>query len=269
MNRSNGGHTVPDWKLERYLLGELPQTELEGIRRLATEDAELRVRLEGLKQSNADVIERYPPSWLAPQIERRAAQRTAMAKEARGGWSLGVPTWVWSVPVAVVVLVLVVLPTRTVIEEETDSEIRIKGLEPQLMLYRKTATGSELLREGQFVRAGDVVQLAYQAGGSAFGVILSVDGRGDATWHLPAEGGDAVELQEGRVPLDFAYELDDAPDFERFYFITGDASFALGMVEASVKQLAQQSDTTAGDSLAVPLYLQQLIITLRKGPAHE
>ena len=268
MNPPDMHNAVTDWKLERYVLGELPDEESEGLRRLAEQDMDLQRRLEELNQSNAQILERYPPAWVGGQIERRSEQRAAAARDGRGRWSFGrIPAWA-SVPALAVALLLIILPTRSVIEDEGMSQIRIKGLEPQLTLHLKTASGSEILKDGQRIRAGDVIQVAYQAGASGYGAILSVDGRGSVTWHLPAEGTSAARLQEGSVPLDFAYELDDAPNFERFYFITADAVFELELVEAALNRLLE-ADKAEGNSLEVPSRLRQFTIALSKGAGYE
>ncbi|MDE2832664.1 MAG: hypothetical protein OXN20_21310, partial [Gemmatimonadota bacterium] len=90
------------------------------------------------------------------------------------------------------------------------------------------------------------------------GVIVSVDGRGTVTRHLPASGTSAVRLIQGDpVPLDYSYELDDAPKWERFYFLTADASFDV----RDVVQVAKEGL----DSLRVGREFEQFAITLYKG----
>jgi hypothetical protein len=64
----------------------------------------------------------------------------------------------------------------------------VKGLTPQVLLYRRAAAGVERLLPGGVVREHDVLQLAYQAAGRHHGVIVSIDGRGTVTRHLPATG---------------------------------------------------------------------------------
>jgi hypothetical protein len=55
-------------------------------------------------------------------------------------------------------------------------------------MYRKTPNGAvERLHNGAFTRAGDRVQVTYTVSEARFGVVLSIDGRGDVTWHLPPE----------------------------------------------------------------------------------
>ena len=288
MNRKNTGGPVPDWKLERYLLGELPPGEVEAIRGLTLEDTELQGRVETLGQSGAEILERYPPAWMSRRIEQRS--RKEAVSRTRGGRSFArVPGWIWPVPALVAAFLLMVLPARQVIDDAatgpagSGAEVRIKGMEPQLMLYRKTSmqgegiSGSERLQDRQEVRPGDVVQIVYWSGGRGYGAILSIDGRGSLTWHLPPDGGEAARLQEGRVPLEFAYELDEAPEFERFYFITADAPFQLGKVAASAVEGASRVRDRTGteskpadlDSLNLPRRLSQFMITLSKGPDIE
>jgi hypothetical protein len=109
-----------------------------------------------------------------------------------------------------------------------------------------------------------VVQVAYVAAGRTHGVILSVDGRGAVTLHAPEAGGEPVALApSGTHSLPRAYELDDAPHFERFFFITADASFALEPVLASARTLAGRPDARTAP-LSLPQGLTQVSFTLEK-----
>ena len=286
MNRK-ATEPVPDWKLERYLLGELPPAEVEAIRRLTLEDAQLRGRVEALGQSSAEILERYPSAWMSRRIEHRS-RKAAVNGNPGPGTLARIPVWVWPVP-ALVAAYLLMVPSRQVIDDAvpgpagSGAEVRIKGMEPQLMLYRKTSmqgekiSGSERLQDRQEVLSGDVVQVVYWSGGRGYGAIFSIDGRGKLTWHLPPDGREAARLQEGRVPLEFAYELDDAPEFERFYFITADEPFQSGKVAASAVDRAPPGRDRAAaelkpaglDSLDLPRHLSQFMITLSKGPGIE
>ena len=49
------------------------------------------------------------------------------------------------------------------------------------------------------------------SGGAPYGAVISLDGRGTVTFHLPTHGTAAAELSgRGAVPLPRSYELDDA-----------------------------------------------------------
>lgn len=136
--------------------------------------------------------------------------------------------------------------------------IRLKGVKPDLLLYRKRASEVEQLADSSVAYTGDLIQIFYRAAGKPFGVIVSVDGRGTVTQHLPASGARAVRLVQGDpVPLDYSYELDDAPKWERFYFLTADMSF-------DVRDVAQAAKD-GPDSLRVGREIEQFAITLYKG----
>jgi len=110
---------------------------------------------------------------------------------------------------------------------------RAKG-GPQLVVYRFDGVTAERLEDGALVRQGDLIQLGYVAAGAQHGVILSVDGRGDVTLHYPtSQGGPTALRSDGLRRLGRSYELDDAPDFERFFFVTADAPLdAAGIAKA-------------------------------------
>lgn len=112
------------------------------------------------------------------------------------------------------------------VKQESRS-FRLKGLAPHLTLHRKLEQGQEQLSSGSRARTGDLIQLSYVAAGASFGVVVSVDGRGQTTLHFPKSlDGDPRLSSEGAVPLERAYELDDAPHFERFFFVTARGSAA-------------------------------------------
>ena len=124
----------------------------------------------------------------------------------------------WAVPVVALFLVVLSVPAffDWVVELPTE---RIKGSVegPELMVFRKLDSGEERLRDRTRADSGDLVQIVYRSSGLPFGAILSLDGSGIVTQHLPVNSNTAVRLAV-RDTLDFAYELDDAPKWERFFF---------------------------------------------------
>ena len=84
-----------------------------------------------------------------------------------------------------------------------------------------------------------MLSIAYRAEDAPYGVIVSVDGAGEVTLHFPAdETGDTTLQQYGNIRLPHAFELDNAPDFERFYFVTADAPLSPRAVLAAVPTAA-------------------------------
>ncbi len=117
----------------------------------------------------------------------------------------------------------------------TDEEAtRLKGLEPSLALFRRTTSGAEPLKPGTAVKPGDVLRIGYRAAGRSFGAIFSVDGHGNVTRHWPLTGDRAARLAAGETLLPGAFELDDAPSYERFYLLVSDRAFDLKLMLESL-----------------------------------
>jgi hypothetical protein len=231
---------VTDLALEQYRLNELSRAEAGRVQRLLVTEASLRERLAVLAQSDEDIAREYPPAWLASRIRARAAGRAQVVPPRRPvvwwGWPLGLGT--------AILALLFTLPgspisprVSTIVSTTEDS--RPKGARPALAVYRRTDRGSERMADGAIARAGDLLRLGYAPVAQAYGVILSVDGRGAVTRHLPANGARAALLGHERMNLlDAAYELDDAPGWERFYLVTANAAFDVEPIVAAARQLA-------------------------------
>src|SRR5262245_46198841 len=219
---------VTDRQLERYRLGELPADEHVHVARALAEDASARRRLESLRADDARILAEHPPRAVAALIRSRLARAAeAGAPRPRPSWTRTLVPLLSAAAVAAGISAL--LPARP--EPTTGPLTRLKGLEPRLMVFRKAATGAEPLGPASTARADEVVQVAYQAAGRRYGVVVSIDGRGRVTRHLPVAGEQAAALATGSpVPLPEAYRLDDAPGFERFFLVTADTPFSVELV---------------------------------------
>ena len=226
---ADGLSHIPDLLLEQYRLNELPADITARIAQQLQVDPALQARLAAIDQSDAEIAGAYPPDWLARQIRERVSTGP---QPARGGRFQRL-----ALASAFVTTVLVLLfPLLTMSEAPTE---RVKGLSPTLSVYRRTASGSEKLADGALARTGDLVRVGYVSGGQDYGLILSIDGRGVVTRHLPVEGERAAPLQkEGTVLLEKASELDDAPAWERFYFVTATHAFEIAPVYDAARRAA-------------------------------
>jgi hypothetical protein len=265
---------IPHWLLERVALGELPPDALADARARLERERDGDGRLARLAEDSRRTLERHPPAAVAAEVERRRAARARMdsAREAgRGGWhglSLGMP-----VAASLVLLVLSTqrepppepTPARAPIIWNVSGE-GIKG-DPMLRVHRQGATEPELLADHSRARRGDVLQLSYVSGGLPHGVVVSVDGRGAVTLHHPATLTGSTELAPGgAVTLGHAYELDDAPGFERFLFVTSDAPLDVATVLEAARVLARQPSEARTRPLPLPDTLAQTSLTLEKVP---
>jgi hypothetical protein len=152
------------------------------------------------------------------------------------------------------------------------SDVRLKGIGPRLLLYRKEGEHAAQLQPGSQAQAGDLIQLGYVANGQRYGVIVSVDARGGATLHFPLSGDASTALvHKGPMLLERAFQLDDAPDFERFFLVTTDethhAALSVEAVLAGARSLAAQPSAAAQtEPLPLPTGLHQESFLLRKKP---
>jgi anti-sigma factor RsiW len=260
MTRPDETVPVPDLYLERYLLGELPEDDRTRIERLLELDPELRGRLDNLKESETELAQRYPAPDMADRIRGRLRQAGAERTRATQP-----RTWGWLVPaVATAALLLVVGPTLIQPPAPTD-DILIKGAEAELVVFRKTPSGSERLEPGASALPGDLIRVGYQAAGHGYGVIVSTDGRGSVTQHLPRSGSRAAALEAGgTVLLDFSYELDDAPRWERFYLVTGNEPFELEPVRRAAQRVATAGSERTPPALELGRGLEQSVFSLTK-----
>jgi hypothetical protein len=273
---------ISDLTLEQYALGELAPEKESRVRAALESDAALRARLEALRESDRQILAAYPAEQMAAAIRarleagrglrRRDADRARQFPRQRA--ARRAPPLALALPIAAAALLFIsfftvrerVLPQlATSMTEAT----RLKGVRPHLTVYRKTAGGAEELASGQPARQRDVLQISYTAADARYGVIVSLDGRGTLTWHLPpgaagAPGAAPALTRQGEVVLSSAYELDDAPGFERFFLVYSAASFDARVVEQAVRKLASRSAGAESAALALPPSLKQYSVVLKK-----
>lgn len=249
---------IPSWQLERHRLGELPSAEAARIADALAGDAEARAQIDELEADDARVLDAHPPRAMAAAIRERMDRESRATSPSRAR----VP---FLSAAAAAICLLALLPLA--LQRSSLPETRIKGLGPSLLVFRESANRPEPLAAASVARADDVIQLAYQAAGRPYGVVISIDGRGHVTRHLPKTGDRAARLESGApVALSEAYRLDDAPGFELFFLVTADAPFS---VEAVVREAERQyekgaSSARAGIRLELPPSLDQFRFELRK-----
>lgn len=252
---------IPDWKLERFLTGDLPEEEIKKIQELEATDAMLAQRVKMLREDNKAILGRLPFESLAERIadvenaEKNDATRTEPAFSF-------VKFAAAAVFVLAVALVAFMAQRETVVSggnvagndmaqvrdaqntqvalAEQKSDTRIKGLGARMEVWKKTPAGIVQLNDLDEVHEGDEIQLRYSVPEKCYGLLFSMDGNGALTLHM-GDGVNAVELAPGKMnSLPFAYKLDDAPFFEKFFFVTASEAFAVE--ENDVDKLLKRSD---------------------------
>lgn len=290
-------HRIPTWLLERAALGEVPPERADEVREILASDPAERARLAELEASNAEILAALPPAEVAAEVARRAGTTRGLpvvpvnGQAGRARRRLMVYSSSLAALAGVVVVAVAVgrqvgwpggpAPSDGAGDGEVspgigdigegigeDGDTRAKGA-PRLLLHRKRGARVERLdaRNDQ-ARSGDRIQISYSAGEAVHGVILSIDGAGAVTLHYPVAQAASTALRRGRVAsLGHSYELDDAPGYERFLFVTSAAPIDVADVVARAEALARDPQRAARDSLSLPIDQAQIWYTLRKEAA--
>jgi len=263
---------LPDLLLEKLLLGEVTPRQAADLRmRLAREPAGQQ-RLAALGSDNMAILKAHPPSEVAAAVARRLERSGDGPAVTLARW----PRWGLALPAlaAVGALVLLTRPaTRPqanhVLQlenhaQEQDDGVRSKGLQPHLIVYRQGAAGAERLATQAPVHPRDLLQVGYVAAGRPFGVIVSLDGRGAVTQHFPEGSASATLVPERERTLPHAFELDDAPGFERFILVTSRRPVSVRAVLAAAARVARDPQTARTGRLDLGEDMEESSILLNK-----
>ncbi|MDR1248385.1 MAG: hypothetical protein LBK63_03685 [Treponema sp.] len=224
--------------LERYNLGEVTGEEKTLVEAALAEDPVLAERLAKLRRSDAEIRSR---DFVSGRHFMRAGRTRPLKRALRPIlWSLG----------AAALVLFIALPFFGLGFFSSGSgrfDDRIKGSAgtTELRVYLKTGSETAALADQAILREGNTVQLAYtvddQPDTRCYGVIFSIDGRSAVTLHYPPVLGADTRLVTGKwTLLEEAYTLDDAPDYEVFFFVVGGEPLDVPVILNSARQFAGQ-----------------------------
>lgn len=253
---------IPDWKLERYLTGDLPAEEMREIREMEEVDEIFANRVKMLREDNAAILKKLPFEKLSEKIAMMPGRSNAGAgNTVRVNFKL--VKLVAAAALVLAVMTVAVFSQRSISQEggtvlannasnadgsqvmevamadvSGDDGLRIKGLSARMEVWKKTGDSAVQMENLGEAHEGDEIQLRYAVAEKCFGLLFSMDGNGTITMHM-GEGNRAIGLEPGKMTtLPFAYKLDNAPKFEKFFFLTSKNEFELnaGDIDASLKQ---------------------------------
>ncbi len=232
------------------ILEEIKNSELDAENFYSIYGKEnLENALNNLKKSDEEILNTYSVEAMRAAVADKLGHKTSKTKESAGN-ILKFPTAYRfiSYAAAAVLLAAILIPaglknskisaTRTAPSERVKgASIASSNKNPSINLYRQKGREVQALNDGDFARSGDVIQITYNAGAEEYGVIFSVDGNGNITRHFPENSWQAGQLihRSDETPLDFSYELDNAPDFECFIMVTSKNQFSLNDIESKIK----------------------------------
>lgn len=85
------------------------------------------------------------------------------------------------------------------------------------------------------------------------------------TLHWPESPGDLCTLRRnGKATVPHAYQLDDAPGFERFFFLTSSGPFDLEDVMSAARALGSRPGSARVEPLPLPADIRQSSLLLEK-----
>jgi len=259
---------VPDILLERYVLGEVTPAERAALDERAAADPSFAEAVNSIKKSNQEILLAHPAAETAAAINARFGLASGAAPRGKPVFRLA---WVPAAALAVVAVGAVIVFQERGSERLTGSvepevtRAKGNGNVPHLVVRRLGREGIEVLSDGASAKAGETLQLSYVGKGARFGVIVSLDGRGRVTVHLPMDGSESAPLDpKTETALPRSFELDDAPRFERFFFVTSERPFKVSVVTAAASDLAREIERSASAPLVLDEGLAQMSFTVRK-----
>lgn len=239
---------ISDFKLERYLLGELPEKEMRDFQERELSDEIFAARVREMREQGKRFVAENPFEALEAKMD--AADEAADDNVISGLWLKVAAALV----IALGVFSMVVLnrnvetysgesATMEVAMANVDDGTRIKGMSASLEVWKKTGDSAVQMVNLGDASEGDEIQLRYRVPQKCFGMLFSMDGNGTVTMHM-GDGNNAIELEPGKMTtLPFAYKLDNAPKFEKFFLLTSQNSFAIDVdnFDKSLKQAGVES----------------------------
>ena len=236
---------ISDFKLERYLLGELPESEMAALQKREAEDEIFAARVAEMRLQGKRFVAENPFAALEERIEAAGGVENRAVAPRNTLWLKVAAALV----IALGIFSAVVLnrnvdtfdsqnASMEVAMADMDNGTRIKGMQASLEVWKKTGDSAVQMVNLGNASEGDEIQLRYRVPQKCFGMLFSMDGNGTITMHM-GEGNKAIELEPGKMTtLPFAYKLDNAPKFEKFFLLTSQNAFEIdgNDIDKSLKQ---------------------------------
>ena len=237
---------IPDWKLEKYLTGDFPAEEMREIRDMEATDEIFAGRVKMMREDNAAILKKLPFEKLSEKMDAMSARAGASKNGAGNVVNFRLVKFAAAAALVLAVVSVALFSQRELTApavegngaqvmdvamvtevENSMGDTRIKGLDARMEVWKKIGDSAVQMSNLDEAREGDEIQLRYSVPEKCYGLLFSMDGNGTLTMHM-AEGNKAIALETGKMTtLPFAYKLDYAPKFEKFFFLTSRDTFEL------------------------------------------
>lgn len=276
---------TPQLFFEQIFLHEKTTDQFPENRKVELDDRLVSRELDIIEKSNAEILSAYSADAMREAVMRKmmasdsrqagignVAERaagSASEKQSRPPLRFRTVVSMAAAAACLAFAVFVAIPRNDGTTGNSGllaSAERAKGDGPRLFIYLKDGNKAVELDNNAQVGEGDILQMSYIAAGQTYGAILSIDGNGTVTYHYPESGPTSGMLDDsGEIPLDFAYQLDDAPGFERFFFITGTKPFTTAAFSENIRMRSRVGDLQTADlSKIIPFGTRLTELTLLK-----
>lgn len=222
---------------ERYVINDFTESQMKKIKKMLTAE-DIRI-INELRKHNQELYRKYPYPMIKGNIRKQLEEHDnhednaiqEFIKKAR-----------YIIPVFA--SILLIITGVSIFQHFNTLSTRMKGKHhPAFYIYQKTEKSYKQINNNSTVNAGDVLQLSYASTAAKRGCIFSVDGNRNITYHLPLGKAEMTGLHfndnAAEIVLPYSYELDDAPDFEIFFFLTSEKEVLL---EPIVEEILQSPD---------------------------
>jgi len=271
---------TPQLFFEQISLREKQTADLRKSMRPEISDEEVARKIAALEKSNDEILGEYTPDQMKAAVQRKMETRTKRPLKFTAASILNVRNFsiITAAAACLALAFIVSKPDINTLAQSLNGAgaangagilagfDHAKGDGPRMYIYVKDGDQALQLDNNSLVHENDVLQISYVAAGQQYGIILSIDGKGTITQHFPDDGASAVKLDNtGEIALPFSYKLDDAPSFERFFFITGNKPFTVASFMENIRMRSQIGDLKSADlSHVIPMNTRLYEITLLK-----
>ena len=157
---------IPDWKLERYLTGDLPEGEMSEIRELEKTDEVFARRVKMLREDNAAILRKMPFERLAEKMDARDCG----AERKNNVIHFGFVKFAAAAALVLAVVSVALFSQREVVPDAgaqamdvamaaQDDGTRIKGMDARMEIWKKTGDSAVQMLNLDEARGGDEIQL--------------------------------------------------------------------------------------------------------------
>jgi len=249
--------------LERYHIGEVTCEEKKLMEEALENNGKLAEDLADLDRADSDFFTRFPAEKIIPADNLRTANFKRFSRRPVKIRYLAIG---FSAAALLIIVFINLYPFNNSGKLKLSERIKGKGNVSgssinsfiKLSIYLKENITGDIVKltDQCLINEGNTIQLVYSVPENSskdkYGVIFSIDGRAVVTMHYPHSSWQSTLLDRGRaVPLDEAFTLDDAPNYEIFFFIAADSPIDVESIITTAEQLAVLINENPNETLTL------------------